>query len=532
MQQFQQYIRQYGTGLKRFPMAVSLCVTLFVFCSSYYMGFNEQYGKWYLLISSALTGAMFFAVLWKVWWEYKQGSRAVPSWFDAVPLGAGVLFFVFLYVTYGDDTLLYSIGVTTALGAGIMTILSWQYGESIWNFLFWQGLKCFALGTVVSISLGICLLAWNVLLFTLPSLMPLMVLHFSFCLVSVVAFLSLLPHAGETVRPDMTLGKVLYYVIFPVYIIFLLILYAYIIFIFSSNTLPVGQMNWFASLALGGFVFLYITAKTYTNTPRLSLFIRYGGVLLLPIVAAQLWCVYIRYMAYGLTEARYLSLWFTAFGVMVCIASLWVVRNRYIFLAAAVMSVIVSVTPLNITNIPYWQQVKRLQGYLADAGMIDGENIISPGDISDDDVERITSAYGYIRSHQIGHKDETTRWLLASDVLHNMTAKDSTIRIMYHSDVSHGVGVPVTGYTAMYPVDTATDNGYITVHTDTGVQKFFIEPYAKTLYDTYGERTNGLVKELVMHPDGNHALYFKTISIHFDGDGHPFIAVTGYLLVR
>ena len=52
------------------------------------------------------------------------------------------------------------------------------------------------------------------------------------------------------------------------------------------------------------------------------------------------------------------------------------------------------------------------------------------------------------------------------------------------------------------------------------------------MYGIYGEQTNGVVKELTMYPDGDHALYFKTLSIQFNGQDHPFISVTGYLLVR
>ncbi len=530
MHRVQQYIRQYGEGLKRFPMAVSLNVALFVFCSTYYIGYNEAYGKWYFVGTSAATGAMFFAVLWKLWWEGRKGTDKVPAWFDCVLVGILLVFFGLSYGTYGDFSLLYSSGIVVALGAVIAALLSQQYGESMWNFLTWNALKCFALGSVVFLSLGLCLLAWNVLLFTLPTLMPVMIWHFSFFVVAFITFLSLLPRPGEAVQPNMTFGKVLYYVVFPVYLIYLLILYAYVFLIFSRGTLPVGQMNWFVSIALCGFVFFYVTGKEYTKTRWLTKFTRYGGLLLLPLVVAQLWCVYIRYVAYGLTEARYLSLWCTAFGVVVCLASLWVVRNQYIFLLSAVCSLILSVTPFNLVTVPYEQQLYRLQGYLEDASMIHDGKIISPVDITADEVERITSAYGYIWSHQTGHKDEKTRWILSSTVLQNMTAKDNAIRVIYRTDTSRSV--PLTGYSKLYPIDTATNNGYITIRTDTGTACIFVEEYAKTMYGIYGEQTNGVVKELTMYPDGDHALYFKTLSIQFNGQDHPFISVTGYLLVR
>lgn len=266
MHRVQQYIRQYGEGLKRFPMAVSLNVALFVFCSTYYIGYNEAYGKWYFVGTSAATGAMFFAVLWKLWWEGRKGTDKVPAWFDCVLVGILLVFFGLSYGTYGDFSLLYSSGIVVALGAVIAALLSQQYGESMWNFLTWNALKCFALGSVVFLSLGLCLLAWNVLLFTLPTLMPVMIWHFSFFVVAFITFLSLLPRPGEAVQPNMTFGKVLYYVVFPVYLIYLLILYAYVFLIFSRGTLPVGQMNWFVSIALCGFVFFYVTGKEYTKT--------------------------------------------------------------------------------------------------------------------------------------------------------------------------------------------------------------------------------------------------------------------------
>lgn len=518
-------------GLYRFAVPMGLSVVLWLISAVWWLDIPAL--EAYHTVLTSLMGAVgCTAVITILAQLLYEGRRAKPctTWrlYGLTAVSLGALYAVFASISMWDYRFLYSLGLSMAGAFLGFAVLARQYGRACWNYLCWAGLKCLALGTVVAISLSICGFAWDALLFHLPQNWPMIVWHGSFLVIAFGAFLTYLPKPGDTIRPVPLFGKVLYGAVYPVYVAYIVILYAYIVLIFSRNILPVGQMNWFASLALAGFVFLYMTCRSYDNQKFLTPYIRYGGLLLLPIVASQIWCVYIRFDAYGLTPLRYVSMVCTVFGLVTIIGAVRSIRNSVLFTIAACFTLLLTVSPWNLYDVPYHQQVQRLYQELVIHDMIQGDTIVVGEPLSDIASEQMGSAYEYIRQHHQGHDDAWGQMMLASTVLKESSLTRRPRTIMYAAPQDQPVAL--AGFSKLYPVDGVTMNGAITVETEDGPKSFYLEDYADFLQDTYDDTY--IVDDLSFAADDDHVLYFKNFVITMDGRKEPAISVEGYLLVR
>ena len=113
------------------------------------------------------------------------------------------------------------------------------------------------------------------------------------------AFLGTLPQAGARYAFPAAAQKVLLYLLFPVYTLLLLVLYLYVGKIILAGEMPVGTMNWYASFALLAFAFFFGTHAEQNRLPIFTRFLKWGLLLFLPILAVQLYGVYLRCAAYA-----------------------------------------------------------------------------------------------------------------------------------------------------------------------------------------------------------------------------------------
>lgn len=141
------------------------------------------------------------------------------------------------------------------------------------------------------------------------------------------------------------------YVLFSLYCILLLVLYAYLIKSLVTLTLPSGKINPLVSGASLFFLFFYLSLAPYKNKLT-SFFYKYGAIFLLVLIAVQLVAFAIRIHAYGFTPARCASLYYIIFSVVFCILPL-IQKGKYmqaIYPLFAAICIFASVTPLNIID--------------------------------------------------------------------------------------------------------------------------------------------------------------------------------------
>ncbi|MEG2286572.1 MAG: DUF4153 domain-containing protein [Ruthenibacterium sp.] len=308
---------------------------------------------------------------------------------------------------FGRDTTVWPMafaGVLCALGCAAFWLLYTRENEAL---LFGWLLKCGAfsglLSLVLMLGMMLCYGAFDALLLAYNDAGDIFVLIGIFCAAVVfpVLFLAQVPQRGR--QEPLTLPRaydvLMGGVALPLYGLLLVILCGYVIKIVLTWHMPSGEMNWYASFALLAYLVLWLGLRTHENK-LVRRAVRWGWVLLLPVLAAQITGIVIRISAYGLTTPRYLSLACLAVGLFGLLLAALQWHAKWLFAAAAAVALVVTLTPLNAVNVPYWEQSARLKSTLLQNGMYDSAaDQLTPAqvEIPADDKSTIYSAYTYLR---------------------------------------------------------------------------------------------------------------------------------------
>ena len=403
--------------------------------------------------------------------------------------------------------------------------------DRIFNKMVCSFVLCSALAFVVFLLLSLCVMAFQLLFAFDQSYYKVYVLFFYFSSIVVGwnALLACVPQGRETVAPSAALQRLVAYIVLPINGLYTVILYGYIAMIAWQGTMPVGKMNWFASIAVLIYVFCFLTCHDYERPPYLKAYVRWGGVLLVPIVAVQLVGVYIRYDAYGLTTLRYVSMACTAFGIIVIAADIFRCSGAWLHFLLAAIAVALTLTPLNVVDLPIRNQEGRMMELLERHGMIDGTTVRS-GDISPEDREKLYSAYSYLRGCNRSHIDGAYAPLLDSPAWREIRPKTS---FAFYSFLNEDKLVDLTGYGTMYEVDADTDTAFITIRGRTGEITVPIGEYAEHLCRIYGDtqRTHS-VPNMNLQLDGGRYLHIRSLQVQRQNGQISHINVMGCLLEK
>ena len=191
-------------------------------------------------------------------------------------------------------------------------------------------------------------------------------------------------------RNERTAGKafkILFLnIMFPLYIILLTLLYAYLFKSVIVQELPRGQINWFVSFATCFYFVFYYTLREYKENLFIKWFYKIGGIILFPLIVIQCVSFKIRVDAYGFTQLRYASLLYIIFSVPAILCTVikkgksanWnlMILSGFILLA--------TVSPLNMIDVPYKKQLNRMEHVLKKYKMFDGKLL----DYNAGDVEK------------------------------------------------------------------------------------------------------------------------------------------------
>jgi hypothetical protein len=185
----------------------------------------------------------------------------------------------------------------------------------------------------------------------------------------------------------------------------LAVLYVYIAKIAVLRSMPSGEMNWFGSFALLVYVGLWMGLRDMEWRPA-QLFVSWGWALLVPVVAVQLFGVFIRIHAYGLTATRVVSLACTGIGVFALVCAALRTSPRKVFAITALVAVILSITPANPIDAANLDQTMRLRHVVGAAGMVDQDGKVTPlpsgSALTDEQRQQVSSAWAYLRDSERG----------------------------------------------------------------------------------------------------------------------------------
>ena len=313
------------------------------------------------------------------------------------------------------------------------------------------------IGMLISLLLGICLAAVQILLTDVPLELRLFVLGVMPCVCAINVCLCLLPKVQDNCGPaDSSLMQVIMKLVLPSYVFLLLILYLYIGKIILQQVMPIGEMNKYASLALLGYGFFYFFWNDMPK-PWFARFMRWGLIWFLPILLVQSYGVWVRYDAYGLTTLRYLSMICTAYGVLFLAFRFLRQGIRPLLLTAAVLVVVFSISPLNVLRVPLHDQQNRLVRLLAQEGMYENGRIALTHPVSAQNAAAVKSCVDYIRGFGADDREEICRQVKATEwrpylpgknAVKELPPKQPEYRLVFRPSRT---GIPVAGCQLIYP---------------------------------------------------------------------------------
>ena len=399
-----------------------------------------------------------------------------------------------------------------------------------------------ALTSLFGMLITTCISAVHTLLVALPKELEIflaIVVPFTF---GVYAFLVLLSttKALKLVSDSFT-ARTVKYLLFPGYALLLLILYLYIGKIIIWQSMPVGEMNWYASLALLGYGFFYFFWDD-TEWSWFKNFMRWALILFIPILALQFYGVWIRYDAYGLTQLRYASMICTAYGIVLLIFRFLCLGIRPLLLLGAAMLVVFTVTPLNVMRVPLHNQEARLIGLLEQEGLYEDGEIIMSHPISPELAPAIKSCVDYIRKEEYLQESNEAFGLQVRDIAWNNyypqtkkgnkknppKQKNKVVFAPRHS------GIPVEGYKVAYTFTIKKGEAVIKLE-DGKERKVNVSPYVRKLMAAQpeGKGNNKVYLDEAYKLDDRSVLYFTELVVNQTGDSKNYkISGRGFFLQK
>ena len=291
-------------------------------------------------------------------------------------------------------------GTTVSLvAASIAVLYRYADGRTLVSRLALNVFCATSCATVLVTGLLICVAAFSALIAPLSPQISVDLACMTYIMTMSAVFLSFLP-GRERHDDDGASGKAiafLFWLLLPTFLLLLWILYMYLGKIAITCSMPSGKLNWFGSVAIAAYVFFWLSLRD-SKRRFFALFVRWGWLLLLPVLAAQVAGIVIRYQAYGLTAPRFAGMVTLMFGV-VALAMAATKRNpQWLFVSIAASGLLFTVTPLNIIDVPVWNQEMRLKAALKRNGLLqDGSLNLKPGiNLSDNDAKTILSAWQYL----------------------------------------------------------------------------------------------------------------------------------------
>ncbi|WP_315444357.1 DUF4153 domain-containing protein [uncultured Selenomonas sp.] len=525
--------------LRRFPVAVFWQTVLVLVGAGiillrpdlYTEGWHSDYFEHLVRLAPAVFGAWMTAVTCRLFTDVFPVKKALLL----RAASSAVLFLLLAYAWYGVENPSRQLIVGTQGICLALTFLALFLLERTNKALGLPALlfaAAFSIATSILLFLGLilCVAAfWALIITDADGWLPETTYLFSGLIAyggwGFSSFLGALPNAGARYEFPAATEKLLLYLFFPVYLLLLLVLYLYVGKIIGAGEMPVGTMNWYASFALFGFAFFFGTLAAQSRLPLFSRFLKWALLLFLPILAVQLYGVWLRYEAYGLTTLRYTSMICTFCGIYALAVAFLRRKPQQVYLCAAILALIFSLTPLNVVDVPLRNQEARLTQILTENNLLQDGRIVKRDDTPPAVVDEIIDIAFYLE------QDVSP---LAAEVF---DTKFNTMREFYYFHGEDFEELSIADYRTLLPFDSnnITREGFLILpRTDGTEERIDLRPYTAMLLQ-YGEQNekSSLSRELQDYETGSHLLHFDQIAISRAEDGGVvWDSASGFVLVR
>ncbi len=301
------------------------------------------------------------------------------------------------HVFYYLWRMIYFGGITALASAAVANLFGTRNRLTLFGQVFQSAVFVGMISLVTMLGGYLCLEAYRELIFKISNDFMSDVATIVWCAVAPVFMAACLPHDDAPTERSRWYN-VLFWFLTPLGLVLVTILYAYIGKIVIRWEMPSGKMNWFASWALAGYLFFWLSLRA--SRVRFFAFVaRWGWVALIPVVVTQIVGIVIRYQAHGLTTPRMAGMVTLAIGIYALVLAALDRDAKSIFTVTAVAGIVFTVTPLNIVDIPMREQSARLRRMLARNGCLgsDGKLVVpEKPEIPLADAKMLVGAWRYL----------------------------------------------------------------------------------------------------------------------------------------
>lgn len=529
---FKSFFLRIKEGISRFLIAFICSIALFL-TVSFEILFETNTDE--IIVPLCMTYALVavLSVLLKMVEEYiSKAIKPVIQYVAAVV--AAIVCFILAKLNYESLYMVMSYsGIMIALVCFIFYVL--MRGENrnrvfpkLVASMFFTGAVC----GVLSGGLSTCIAAFQSLIFDWEDSYKiyLIINLFVWAVGYINIFLSSIPQKDEEITQSKIYRAFVLFAGLPLYMLLITILLVYLAKIVITWNMPVGEINWFASFASLFFIFFLLSVMQYEDKAA-KLFAKFGGYLLIPVLIMQAIAVFERINAYGLTTPRTVSLVLIVISAMFIGASLIAPKHmNKIALASGIIVLIVTVTPLNVIDMPVASQTNILEEVLIANNMLENGAVTPNENISDADAKKIISAYDYLKYDAeklpdfIPDSTKSTKEIFGiEDSWSSRDNWDNSIYCYFHTKEA----VDITGYDRMVEVDEYGDS----IEIEHKGQRYDVDlkKVADELFKTYGEDHEDI--DLYQVND-DIALYIESFSFDVENDGIDCNYFDGYVLLK
>jgi hypothetical protein len=506
-----------GRSLRRFPLPVACAffLTMIVFAKTHdLLGFvaAEQVSRLMVALTLAFfaaLAAMLFgeARFWPAWSGQLLGAAAVVLLLAlafAGPVRPIWEFWALHWPSFVGPALVLIAMAAPALGGAWDDARFWDFNRTAWPAAAYAWLAALIL------ALGLQATAYALQALIEIRLGPRITQDFwtlSFGLFWPWLALAGLPRRDEVALegPPNWLRFLVHWLLVPLVIVYLAVLYAYIVKILIQWQLPEGEVGWVVSTyaAVGVAVHLISAPWRHEGAAHIRFFQRWFYPALFAPIAVLAIAAYLRIQEYGVTEPRYLLVLITAWlFILALFFSFGVRRLILVPLSLALLLFAAAFGPWSAGEVAARSQITRLETALTDAGLLrDGKLSPAVGRIDFETSKTISAGIEHFLTH--GRRELIAPWFTALSV-------DALDEAKYAADLLDSLGV-------RYVRDWETEPAFsfsLPAQEDLDVEGFQLLSQANLWSNT--ERT-------LTAAEGDYHLSYakatKTLTVH-DGKGH------------
>ncbi len=525
---FKNFFTNVKDGISRYFIAFICSILLFLTIS--YQILSESTAD-EIIVPLCMTYGLvgLFSVMLKSVQEYLFEKLSILIQAIVCTLAA-IAGFLLIYTHYESLYMIMAYsGIMIALICFIFFVLMrGENRDTVFPKLVTSAIFVFAVCDVLSIGLSTCIWAFQSLIFNFDdSYKTYVVVNlFVWTIGYINIFLSFIPKK-DVPAPQSKIFRI--FVLFaglPLYILLIVILLVYLAKIVVTWNMPIGEINWFASFASLFFIFFVLSVLQYKEKFA-KLFVKFGGYFLIPVLVMQAIAVFERINAYGLTTPRSISLVLILISILFIGGTIIAPKHlNKIALASGIIVLVVTVTPLNVIDMPIASQTAILENTLLKNDMLK-DGVVTPNkNVNEEDAEAIRSSYNYLKYNA----NKVPEFIADSkkefvDIFGFVEYQNDSKYHYFHYTTKDSVDI--SGYDSMIKVVNNDDT--ITFMHNNQQYQINTKEIAQELYDQFGTEQ---IKLELYKVDESVALYFDSLSGDAEENVVTYHHFNGYALIK